>query len=94
MNSIIADNNLSAIFVYIDDVIICDNNKEEHDKNLLNFKKIAKKFNISLNEAKCLYSLKEINYLGYTIANGSLRPDTDRLKPFLPLGMLPPCDVL
>ena len=85
MNTITTDNNLSATYAYIDDVIICGNSQEEHDRNLKNFKDITKKYNITLNESKCHYSLKKINYLGYTIANGSLCPDPERLKPLMNL---------
>ena len=81
MNSIIADNGLVATFAYIDDVIVGGEDEEDHDRNLKRFKEVASKYNLTLNMKKCLYGLREITYLGYSISNGSLSPDPDRIKP-------------
>lgn len=85
MDSIIADCELEATYAYIDDVIICGEGKEDHDRNLQRFKEAVSKYNLSLNFNKCLYNQKEITYLGYCISNGSLRPDPDRIKPLIDL---------
>lgn len=81
INSIISDNHLESTFAYIDDLIICGHSFEDHDRNLRNFRKIASKYNLTLNEAKCQYGLTKISYLGYLISDGSLSPDPERLKP-------------
>lgn len=81
INSIISDNCLESTYAYIDDVIICGMNQDEHDRNLKHFREVASKCNLTLNESKCQYNLKEITYLGYLITNGSISPDPDRLKP-------------
>lgn len=83
MNTIIRGNNLSATSAYIDGVIICDRDQVKY--NLKSLKGVARKYNLSLTEETCHYSLNEINYLGYTIVNGSLSPDSDRLKPLMNL---------
>ena len=85
IDSIIADNNLDATFAYIDDVIICGENQEDHDRHLQRFKEVAAKYNLTLNIAKCKYSLTKITYLGYCIENGTLSPDPNRIKPLLDL---------
>ena len=85
INSIISDNGLEATFAYLDDVIICGDNKEDHDRNLQRFKDVALISNLTLNIDKCQYGLSEITYLGYCITNGTLRPDPDRIKPLLDL---------
>ncbi|KAK4320182.1 hypothetical protein Pmani_008945 [Petrolisthes manimaculis] len=83
INTIISDSNLGDTFAYIDDVIICGFGQEDHDKNLENFRDVASKYNLTLNESKCQYSMTEISYLGYCISDGTIRPDPERLKPLL-----------
>lgn len=85
INSIISDNKLDATFAYIDDVIICGKDQEDHDRNLECFRRIASQYNLTLNEDKCQYNLTEICYLGYCISDGLLRPDPERLKPLMEL---------
>ena len=41
----------------------------------------AQRHGYKFNEKKCEFNVKEINLLGYTITNGQMRPDEDRLKP-------------
>ena len=81
MNALIVDNDLQGTFAYIDDVIVCGMDQEEHDRNLQRFLEVAKDNNITLNDRKCEYGLTEITYLGYCISKGSLRPDPGRLQP-------------
>ena len=63
IDSIIADNNLDATFAYIDDVIIYGENQEDHDRHLQRFKEVAAKYNLTLNIAKCKYSLTKITMI-------------------------------
>ena len=37
--------------------------------------------NLTLNEAKTVSSVNNINMLGYCAGNGSIRPDPERFKP-------------
>lgn len=89
INTVISDNNLMGTFAYLDDVIVCGSNQEEHDSRLEQFRKIARDYNLTLNESKCQYNLREICYLGYCISGGFLRPDPERLRPLLDLPVPP-----
>ena len=80
---IIEKENLTDTFVYVDNVTICGKNQEEHDYNLQKFYKIAKQYNITLNENKSIISSSSITLLGYTIENNQIAPDYQRLKPLL-----------
>ena len=53
----------------------------EHDANLDRFLNIARKYNLTLNYDKCVFSAKSIDLLGYTIADGAIKPDPERLRP-------------
>ena len=79
IDSFIQLNNLQATYAYLDDIIICGVDEAEHDINLQKFETAAKLANLTLNEDKCLYRKSTINFLGFTIANQSIRPDADRL---------------
>ena len=63
----------------------------EHDTNLDRFLNIARKYNLTLNYDKCVFSAKSIDLLGYTIADGAIKPDPERLR--LLRELLPPHDL-
>lgn len=87
MDDFIRDNCLEGTFVYLDDVTVCGKTKEEHDANLQRFLDAAKRYNLTLNDDKCVYSVSTIRLLGYCISDGEIRPDPERLEPLkaLPL---------
>ncbi|VDI32022.1 Hypothetical predicted protein [Mytilus galloprovincialis] len=55
--------------------------QNEHDENLRRFLDVADKHQLTFNEDKCVYSVESVDLLGYTISQGVLRPDPDRMKP-------------
>ena len=72
-------------FAYTDNVTVCGVSEEDHDRNLKYFIDVAKKYNMTLNQDKCEYCLSSINLLGYSINDGEIRPDPDRLEPLIKL---------
>jgi transposase InsO family protein len=89
MNDIITANQLKGVYSYLDDIIVAGKTLEEHDKNMARFLEISRSLNMTLNEAKCSWRLETINFLGYTICHGEVKPDSNRLEPLrnLPLPM-------
>ena len=85
INQFISQNSLTGTFAYLDDITICGKTKEEHDNNLDAFLKAANKYQLTLNMNKCTFSTNCVNLLGYTITNGLLKPDPNRLKPLIEL---------
>ena len=81
MMNFVRNENLKAVFPYLDNITICGKNQEEHDANLEAFLDAAKRKNITYNESKSVFSTKRLPILGYVIENGEIRPDPDRLKP-------------
>ena len=81
LNEFIRNNALISIFAYLDDVIVSRMDQASHEKVLRDFFTTAKKFNFTFNSDKCSLSQSEIKFLGYSISNGFIRPDADRLKP-------------
>ena len=87
IDSFITEERLMDTFAYLDDVTICRNNQEHHDKNLKKFLDAATRRNFTLNRDKCVISTRKIALLGYVVSEGEIRPDPKRLQP---LKNLPP----
>ena len=87
MDNLIRDNNLAGTFAYLDNVLICGFSKEDHDQNLAAFMDVSRKLNLTFNNDKCEFSKATIDFLGYTISNGTLRPDPERLRPLKDLAV-------
>ena len=87
MDDLISNENLPDTFVYVDNITVCGKTQEAHDANLDKFLNVARKYNLTLNYDKSVFSAKAIDLLGYTIANGTIKPDLERLRP---LRELPP----
>ena len=79
IDEIIATEQLTGTYAYVDNVTICGKTREEHDRNLVRFNEVVKKYGLTLNEEKCEYCSDSIKLLGYAISNGKVRPDPDRL---------------
>ena len=58
IDSVISEENIQDTFAYLDNVTICGNSQEEHDRNLEHFLSSAKKFDLSFNESKSIISVK------------------------------------
>ena len=80
MDNFIQNNRLQETYAYLDDVIICGDNKEDHDKNLQAFLDAAETHKMTLNKSKCQFSLNKISFLGYELSDGLLRPDPSRFS--------------
>ena len=83
MDRILKDEGLDQTYAFVDNVTICGNNQEDHDKQEELFLKVAKKYNIRFNDKKTVKSKAKIALLGYIIENGILKPDPQRLKPLV-----------
>ena len=83
LNKIIASENLKATFAYFDDVTICGDSKEEHDRNLKSFLEAAAKYHLTINKEKSKFSTEKVCILGHMIENHIIQPDPARLRPLL-----------
>lgn len=91
VDQFIKDNSLCDTYAYLDDITICGRTKLEHDTNLDKFMAAAAKFQLTLNTDKCVFSSDSVTLLGYTILNGTIKPDPERLRPLIELPV--PCDI-
>ena len=68
------------MYAYVDNIVVVGKNQQEHDENLENSLKINTQYNLTLNEDKSVFSKTSIDFLGYNISQGLLRPDAERLR--------------
>ena len=85
IDGIIEKENLRDTFVYVDNLTVCGQCKEDHDKNLSDFLAAAEKYNLTFNTAKSIISSEKIQLLGYEVSKGEIKPDSDRLKSLIEL---------
>jgi hypothetical protein len=81
MDRIVEEENLKDTFPYLDNVTIAGRDEAEHDRNVLKFISVVENRKLTLNPSKTVKSVKSINVLGYNVGNGTIKPDTERLRP-------------
>ena len=69
------------MYASVDNIVVVGKNQQEHDDNLEKFKKITTQYNLTLNEDKPVFSKTSIDFFGYNISQGLLRPDAECLQP-------------
>ena len=87
LDEILRKEKVDGTFAYVDNVTVCGQTEEEHDQNLKRFLKVAEENNLTLNHSKSVIKVRALNLLGYSVKDGEIKPDPDRLQPLwnLPL---------
>lgn len=71
---------LDFLFVYLDDVIIASKNLEEHKLHLEQVLERFSKFGITINLAKCDFGKTKVEFLGYEVSIGGVRPLSHKIE--------------
>ena len=87
MDKLVKDQNLKETFPYLDNITVAGHSKEQHDQNVQKLLDVVSKRNITLRDSKTINCVSNINVLGYSVGNGVIKPDMDKLQP---LKNLPP----
>ena len=66
---------LRGVQVVADDILIYGQSREEHDQNLREFFKRARKTSLKLNKAKCQFLKTELPYIGHVLTQNGVKPD-------------------
>ena len=69
-----------SVVVYLDDVTIFLNKREEHAFHLKQIFEHCKKYGISLNPKKCVFTITEGKLLGHVISKKWIYIDPERIK--------------
>ena len=62
-----------------DDILVHGIIKEEHDSSLENVLLRLKEKNLTVNPARCLFGVTELDYYGFHISAQGVSPDKDRI---------------
>ena len=68
------------VFVFIDDLLIHSTNESEHVKNLENVFSILNNNNLKISLEKCQFFRSTINFLGFEVSVGGVRPTREKLE--------------
>ena len=71
--------NIDGVKVYIDDLLIWGENKEQHDERLFQVLDRAKQVNLTLNLNKCEFRVLKITYLGEVLSEDGVQPDPEKI---------------
>ena len=68
------------IICYFDDLLISGANQAEHDERLREVLMRFEKYGVRVGEEKCEFLKEEVKYLGYTVSNEGIQPDTEKVE--------------
>ncbi|XP_062554188.1 uncharacterized protein K02A2.6 isoform X1 [Armigeres subalbatus] len=71
---------IEGVIVYIDDIVIAGSTIAEHDARLAEVLEVLKENNVKLNDAKCLYRVKELEILGFKVDALRISPFNDKVE--------------
>lgn len=71
------------VFVYLDDIIIVNNNFEKHLEIIQEVCKRLLNANLSLSKEKCQFCRSELKYLGYVVSRNGLHVDPEKVTAIL-----------
>ena len=74
---------LEGVEIYVDDILVFGNTKQEHDERLEQVFKIAQKQNIKFNLKKCKFGLSEVKYLGHKFSDKGISVDQEKIQAIL-----------
>jgi len=83
MDRVIPNHLRDEVFVYLDDLLVVSETFEKHLKVLSEVSKQLRKAGLTINVRKSKFCLKEVNYLGYVVGNGTLQTDSSRITAVL-----------
>lgn len=70
---------LEGVIVYLDDVVVYGSTKEEHDRRVEALLERMKEYEILLNQNKCIFGVKELEFLGHVMNEYGIRPTESRI---------------
>ncbi|KAJ1206801.1 hypothetical protein NDU88_002198 [Pleurodeles waltl] len=71
---------VKGVLFFQDDVLVMGETVNEHNITLRKVLKVIDETGLSLNKEKCIFLVEEIDYLGYSISKGSIKPKKSLLE--------------
>lgn len=69
-----------TVFTYLDDIVICNNNFEEHLSSLKLVMNKLEAAGLTVNTDKCEFARSSLKYLGYLVDKEGLRTDPEKIS--------------
>uniref|UniRef100_A0A3Q7EW80 Reverse transcriptase domain-containing protein n=1 Tax=Solanum lycopersicum TaxID=4081 RepID=A0A3Q7EW80_SOLLC len=66
------------IVIYLDDIVVYSNNKEDHVENLCKVFKVLRDNELYVKQEKCSFAQPTFHFLGHTISHGEIQMDSDK----------------
>ena len=83
MNLVVPSELHYQVFVYLDDLLVISKNFEEHIRVLEIIGKRLLEAGLTINVEKSKFCFKELQYLGYVVGQGCLKPDPAKVSAIL-----------
>jgi len=80
MDEVLKDVPKSEICCYLDDCMVHSSNNEAHFENLRKFFIICANNNLRLNAKKAVFFERKVDFLGFEVEAGNIRPSEDRIE--------------
>lgn len=80
MDRVITSQVKDEVFVYLDDLFIITETFEKHMSVLSQVAFALRNAGLTINAQKSKFCIKEVNYLGYVVGNGTLKTDPDKVS--------------
>ncbi|XP_058461165.1 uncharacterized protein K02A2.6-like [Malaya genurostris] len=71
---------IEGVIVYIDDIVVVGKTLFEHDSRLEEVLDVLKENNAKLNDAKCVYRVKELEILGFKVNAYGISPSDEKIE--------------
>ena len=71
---------LSGVFVYLDDVLVASPTAKQQERNLRQLFAALAHFGLVLNVNKCVFGVRELQFLGHTVSEQDIRPLPDKVE--------------
>ena len=65
---------------YLDDIIVFGENESQHNEQLEIVLKTLKDYNVTLNQAKCVFKTTSIQFLGHCLSSNGINPDSEKVR--------------
>ena len=74
---------LSGVVCYIDDILVTGRTREEHVSNLRAVLQRIREYGLSLKKSKCVFSTRELEFLGHSISPEGVKPTKSHITSIL-----------
>lgn len=80
MDMVIPYNMKSHVLVYLDDLLVLSSTFEDHLKHLAEVAVQLRKAGLTINVAKSQFGLKQVQYLGFIVGEGTLQTNSEKVR--------------